>query len=238
MNTPVFNFYLAGRIVYSKPVHSLLNAMLRKPESQVRNFQPIEASPDVSGLVTILNYFHPLSESVVKYFKEHAYPVSFNKGELLLEAGQVCEHIYFIKKGVVRGFIKEGKREITSWITAEGEMVSSILSFESKGSAIENMQAIEDCEMLALTLADLQELYEKYPEFNIVGRKLLQQYYSDAEIRAFISRLTNAETKYKQFLARYSHLANRIPLTYIASFLGITLETLSRVRRKLSMRKV
>jgi len=89
-----------------------------------------------------------------------------------------------------------------------------------------------------MTLADLQDLYEQFPEFNIVSRKLLQQYYSDAETRAFIARLTNAETKYKQFLARYSHLGNRIPLTYIASFLGITLETLSRVRRKLSMKKV
>ncbi len=211
--------------------------MLRKPELQPKNYQKAGDSPDVSSVITILNYFHPLSDGVVQFIKERSYFVSFNKGELLLEEGQVCEHIYFIKKGVVRGFIREGKKEITTWITAEGEMVSSILTFERKGSSIENMQAIEDCEMLALTLADLQNLYEQFPEFNIVSRKLLQQYYSDAEGRAFIARLTNAETKYKQFLTRYSHFANRIPLTYIASFLGITLETLSRVRRKLSTKK-
>ncbi len=212
--------------------------MLRKPELQPKNYQKTGASPDVSSVLTILNYFHPVSERIVKFLTEHAYSIFFNKGELLLEEGQVCEHIYFIRKGVVRGFIKEGKRDITTWITAEGEMVSSILSFEEKGSAIENMQAIEDCEMLVLTLVDLEKMYEEFPEFNIIGRKLLQQYYSDAEGRAFIARLTNAETKYKQFLTRYSHFANRIPLTYIASFLGITLETLSRVRRKLSTRKV
>jgi len=212
--------------------------MLRKPGLQSKNHQTTETSPDVSSLITILNYFHPVSEDVVKFFKDHAYPVFFDKGELLLEAGQVCEHIYFIKKGVVRGFIKEGKRDITTWITAEGEMVSSILTFEGRGSAIENIQAIEDCEMLALKLADLEKLYEQIPEFNIVSRKLLQQYYSDAEGRAFIARLTNAETKYKQFLIRYSYFANRVPLTYIASFLGITLETLSRVRRKLSTKKI
>ena len=212
--------------------------MLRKSELQSKNYRGTEASSDISSVVTILNYFHPVSEGIVKFLKEHAYSVFFNKGELLLEAGQVCEHIYFIKKGVVRGFIKEGKKDITTWITAEGEMVSSILSFEVKGSAIENMQAIEDCEMLALTLVDLEKLYEQFPEFNIVGRKLLQQYYSDAEGRAFIARLSSAETKYKQFLTRYSHFANRIPLTYVASFLGITLETLSRVRRKLSTKKI
>lgn len=212
--------------------------MLRKPSLQSKNYQRTEASPDVSSVVTILNYFHPLSDGVVKFLKEHSNFVFFNKGELLLEAGQVCEHIYFIRKGVVRGFIKEGKKDITTWITAEGEMVSSILTFERKGSTIENMQAIEDSEMLALTLVDLEKLYEEFPEFNIVSRKLLQQYYSDAEGRAFIARLTNAENKYKQFLTRYSYLANRVPLTYIASFLGITLETLSRVRRKLSTKKI
>jgi len=211
--------------------------MLRKPELQPKNYQKAGDSPDVSSVITILNYFHPLSDDVVKFFKEHSYVVSFDKGELLLEEGQVCEHIYFIKKGVVRGFVREGKREITTWITAEGEMVSSILTFEGKASAIENMQAIEDCQMLAMTLTDLQNLYDQFPEFNIVSRKLLQRYYSDAERRAFIARLTNAETKYKQFLTRYNHFANRIPLTYIASFLGITLETLSRVRRKLSTKR-
>ncbi len=212
--------------------------MLRKPSLQSKNYQGTEASSDISSVVTILNYFHPVSEGIVKFLKEHAYSVFFNRGELLLEEGQVCEHIYFIRKGVVRGFIKDGKKDITTWITAEGEMVSSILSFERKGSSIENMQAIEDCEMLALTLVDLEKLYEQFPEFNIVSRKLLQQYYSDAEGRAFIARLTNAETRYKQFLTRYSHFANRIPLTYIASFLGMTLETLSRVRRKLSTKKI
>ena len=107
--------------------------MLRKPGLQPKNYRVTEASSDVSSVVTILNYFHPVSESIVRFLKEHAYLVFFNKGELLLEEGQVCEHIYFIRKGVVRGFIKEGKRDITTWITAEGEMVSSILSFERKG---------------------------------------------------------------------------------------------------------
>jgi len=212
--------------------------MLNKPVLYLKKAEKAEASADASTLISILNHLHPLTEGVIKFLKEHAYSCSYNKGELLLEEGQVCEHIYFIKKGVVRGFVKEGKREITTWITGEGEMVSSILTFEEKGSAIENMQAIEDCEMLALTLVDLEKLYEQFPEFNIVSRKLLQKYYSDAEGRAFIARLTNAETKYKKFLTRYSHFANRIPLTYIASFLGITLETLSRVRRKISTKKL
>ncbi|MEI9945992.1 MAG: Crp/Fnr family transcriptional regulator [Chitinophagaceae bacterium] len=189
---------------------------------------------DISILLGMLNYFYPLTVGATEYIREHAYSCSFRKGKLLLKAGEICDHVYFIKSGAVRGFLREGSKDITTWITAEGEMVTSISGLDRKEPAIENMQAIEDCELLAITYTDLQNLYIKYPEFNIVIRKLLQQYYRDAEGRAFIARLTNAENKYKHFLINHSRLANRIPLKYIASFLGITLETLSRVRKKLS----
>jgi len=193
-----------------------------------------EPNHDVSSLLTLLNYFYPLSKEIETFLINHASPCSFRRGKLILKAGDICGQVYFIKKGAVRGFIKEDKKDITTWITAENELVTSISSLESDDPSIENMQAIEACEMFSLSFADLQDLYAQSPEFNIVIRKLLQQYYRDAERRAFIARLTNAENKYKYFLTRYSHLANRIPLKYIASFLGITLETLSRVRKKLS----
>jgi hypothetical protein len=84
----------------------------------------------------------------------------------------------------------------------------------------------------------VQSLYQQFPDFNIVIRKLLQKYYRDAEGRAFIARLTNAESKYRYFITSYNHLVNRIPLKYVASFLGMTLETLSRVRKKISTNRV
>src|SRR6188508_253319 len=194
-------------------------------------------SPDLSSVIDTLNYFYPVSEGIKDYLRKHSYPCSFRKGKLLLKAGEICEHVYFIKKGAVRGFIKDGAKDITTWITAENEVVSSISALDIKEPAQENMQAIENCELLALTYTDFQNLYVKFPEFNIVARKILQKYYQDAERRAFIARVTKAEKKYRLFLTRYGHLANRIPLKYIASFLGITLETLSRVRKKLSVTK-
>lgn len=193
--------------------------------------------PDISSVLATLDYFHPLSEGIKNYFRKHSLSCSFRKGKLLLKAGQLCDHIYFIQKGAVRGFIKEGTKDITTWITVEGEVVSSISSLDKREPVMENMQAIEDCELLALTWADYQNLFIRFPEFNIVARKILQKYYQDAEGRAFIARITNAENKYRLFLTRYGHLANRIPLKYIASFLGTTLETLSRVRKKLSLKK-
>ena len=193
--------------------------------------------PDISSVIATLDYFYPLSDGIKNYLRKHTYACSFRKGKLLLKAGEICEHIYFVKKGAVRGFIKEGKKDITTWITAENEVVSSISALDVREPAFENMQAIENCELLALTYTDFQDLYIKFPEFNILARKVLQKYYQDAEGRAFIARLTNAENKYRLFITMYGHLANRIPLKYIASFLGITLETLSRVRKKISLKK-
>jgi CRP-like cAMP-binding protein len=145
-----------------------------------------------------------------------------------------CEYIYFIVKGALRGFTREGQQDITTWITIENELVSSILSLDEQVVSIENIQALEKCELLALTFADLQEMYQLFPEANILARKILQRYYADAEKRAFIARLTKAENKYRYFLLRHRDLANRIPLKYIASYLGVTLETLSRIRKKFS----
>lgn len=189
---------------------------------------------DVAPLIMALNYFHPLSEDVIRFFEQNLVAMKCPKNTLLLQAGELCRYVYFIKKGLVRGYIKEGNKEIITWITAENEMVSSIYSLDLDVPALENMQAIEDCEFLALSSRHLKQLYQRYPDFNITARKLLQQYYRDAERRALLIRHTNAVYKYHSFLQHYAHLANRVPLKYIASFLGITFETLSRVRKKIA----
>ena len=205
---------------------------MEKPEPD--NFPE---KPDISPLLQTLNHFHPVSDGAVDYLRDHIFEVKIPRGKLLVKLGQICENVYFIRQGVLRGYIREGPKDITTWITAEGELVTSISGLDQEGPAIENIQAIEDCDLLALDFGHLQELYVRFPEFNVLIRKLLQQYYRDAEGRAFIARLTNAESKYKHFLAHHSRLVNRIPLKYVASFLGITLETLSRVRRRISLRQ-
>lgn len=189
---------------------------------------------DITPLIQCLNYFHPLTSATITYFEKKVVRCTCRKGEMLLYAGTSCKYIYFVKKGLVRGFIKEGRKEITTWITAENELVTSIYSLDSDIPALENIQAIEDCEFLVITSTDLKQLYLHDPAFNINGRKLLQQYYRDAEKRALVIRKTNAVMKYDFFTNHYSHLANRVPLKYVSSFLGITLETLSRVRKKIS----
>ncbi len=104
-------------------------------------------------------------------------------------------------------------------MTAENEMVTSIRGLSLQEPSLENIQAIEECDLVVADYTALQHLYENFLEMNIVGRKLLEQYYKDAEERAFICRIPNASKRYRHFIDTKGSLANRIPLKYIASYL-------------------
>ena len=186
-------------------------------------------------LLQLFNYLHPIGKATEDYLTENTFPLKLSKGQSLHDAGTICTSIFFIKKGAVRGYINDGGKDNTTWISVENEIVSSIYSFVKQLPSIENMQAIEDCELLRMDQLDLERLYEISPGFNIAARRVYEKYYADAEVRALTVRLSNAKKKYEFFLQTYDHLANRIQLTYIASFLGMSLETLSRVRAKFKL---
>jgi CRP-like cAMP-binding protein len=177
---------------------------------------------------------YPLSTAAQDFINQKTYTSHHTKNEMLVTAGAMCNSVYLIRKGVLRSFIREGQKEITTWISGEHELATCITSYGLQQPARENIQALEDCELSVLNTADLQYLYEHFPESNIVGRKILEKYYRNAEERAFIARLMEATTKYKHFIATKSDLLNRVPLKFIASYLGMTLETLCRIRSKLS----
>ncbi|QEC40794.1 Crp/Fnr family transcriptional regulator [Pseudobacter ginsenosidimutans] len=190
-----------------------------------------------SPIVTVAKVLNPISADAQAYVNQKSFAHRLRKNEMLFTPGEVCSHLYFVRKGILRGYVKDGIKDITTWITGEGEFVSAIASFQLQQITAENVQAIEDCELTGLHYDDLQYLYENFPEANIVGRKIYEKYYRDAEERAFIARLTEATSKYKHFIATKSQLLNRVPLKFIASYLGMTLETLSRIRSKLSQSK-
>lgn len=182
-------------------------------------------------------YFYEINVASKEFFIKHTYPLTLKKGEMLHKAGTICNNIYFITKGAVRGFVKDDHKDKITWISVENEMVTSIYSYYMQRPSVENMDAIEDCELLSMSHESLQQIYLLEPSTNILVRRILEKYYADAEMRALTSRFSSAETKYEFFLNMYGHLANRIPQKHIASFLGINLETLSRVRGKKKLTK-
>ena len=183
-----------------------------------------------SPLATFVRQVYPVSGEVIRYINQHSYPQRVARGSYLLKEGETCRHLYLVRKGVIRGYIKDGTKEVTTWMTAENEMVTSIRGLSLQEPSLENIQAIEECDLVVGEFESLQYLYDNFIEMNIVGRKLLEQYYKDAEERAFISRIPNASKRYRYFVETKGALANRIPLKFIASYLGMTIETMSRIR--------
>ena len=190
----------------------------------------ITTREEASKLLFVFNNISPIGKGAENFLIQNLHPIKLAKGKILHHSGEICEQVFFVLQGAVRGYIKEDDKDSTTWITIENEMVAAIYSFINQVPSIENMQAIEDCSLMAMSHTAMHEMFDLYPETNVLARKIFEKYYSDAEVRALIARLKSADKKYKFFLETYSHLSNRIPLKYIASFLGIKLETLSRVR--------
>ena len=190
-------------------------------------------------MVALFNSIHPLTQGAIDYINASSYPVSISKGKFLLKEGQVPDRLFLLTKGVVRGFIKDDNKEITTWITGENELVGSIrgLGLPPQVSE-ENIQVIESAHLVGLEYSCIEYLYKHFPESNIVARIMLEQIYRAAEERAYISRIPSAEKKYKRFIETSPNLVNRISLKYIASYLSMTQETLSRIRTRESKKEL
>lgn len=188
-----------------------------------------------SPVALFFNAVHPISEEAFNRIDAETYPVTIQKSRFLLKPGSTGDALYLIMKGVIRAYIVEDGKEITTWINEENQIVGTIRNLGLSIPSEEHLQAIETTHLVAIPYALIEELYEKIPEANVIGRKLLEASYRDAEERAYICRIPSAEKKYKRFVETRPTLANRVALKYIASYLGMTLETLSRIRNRRSI---
>ncbi|MCX2493112.1 Crp/Fnr family transcriptional regulator [Pedobacter sp. PF22-3] len=187
----------------------------------------------VSPLIAFFKNFNPLNEEIEKRINQHTFPVSYKKNKYLVSPGDPNKFLFLIVKGIVRGFIKDGDAEITTWISKEDEVVGTIRNLWVESDSEEYLQALEDVDLIAIPHVLSNYLFENFTEANIVGRKMMELYYRSAEERAYICRISSSEKRYKRFLTSFPDLINRVSLKYIASFLAIRLETLSRIRTRI-----
>jgi len=188
---------------------------------------------NTSPLVSLFNRFYPINEEMEKRINQYTFPVTFKKNKFIISPVERNKFLFLIIKGVVRGYIKDGKAEITTWISKEGEIIGTIRNLWLKGDSDEYLQALEDVELISIPHVLTEYLYENFPEANIIGRKMMELHYRSAEERAYLCRISSAEKRYKRFLLSFPDLINRVALKHIASFLAIRLETLSRIRAKI-----
>jgi CRP-like cAMP-binding protein len=157
----------------------------------------------------------------------------FKRGDYLLREGQVSKASYIVRKGVLRKFHMAGEKEITTELLFRDDFAMSLQSYAMQVPSTEAIMAIEDGEAWEISATDFDQLKRLHPEFWELDLMLTEHYAMWLESRLAELRSLDAQERYARLLQRQPHIVQSVPLTYIASYLGMTLETLSRVRAKI-----
>lgn len=157
-------------------------------------------------------------------------PMKFAKGEVLLAEGQTCTNIYWIVKGLVRQYYFKNKKEVTEYMAAEDTIVMSIESLFREQPSLQIIQALEPTLVYVLPKAGLEAVAMRSVNIQILYRKILEESLIISQQRADMLRFESAQDRYQKLVKSSPQLVLRAPLVYIASYLQMTPETLSRVR--------
>lgn len=185
-----------------------------------------------SDLLELINQITELDEGEIELIKNSFKPLSLSKGSFFLQEGEVNKYIGFLKKGLVRYFVSKDEEESTFEFTKEGEFIADYQSFNNKTESIQNIQAIEDCEILIITFDKVQEIFNSTKNGNLIGRRILEHRFDVMVNQLLAIYMQNHEERYQSFIKHYAPLSQRIPQYLIASYVGVKPESLSRIRRR------
>jgi CRP-like cAMP-binding protein len=170
--------------------------------------------------------------TAIKEFKELATFQKVKKGQLLNKEGETNLNLYIVKEGLLRSFYLIDGKDITAHFASEYSMVGSVDSIMSKSKSIYNIEAIEDSVVYRIDYQELEAYLEKHPRLEKTARQISQHLYYDLALRIHELTFLSAKEKYERLIVNNPSIIQRVNLGHIASFLGITLETLSRIRRQ------
>ena len=187
--------------------------------------------PDAEPLFRVLTFIAPLPIALRERFKSFLKSEYYPRKHLLLEQGNTAHKIYFICQGFARAYFNDRDgREHTSWFMGPSDIMISVYSFFTQQPAAENIELLENSSLLSLTWDQLQTIYAEHPEFNYTGRLVTEKYYIRSEERAILLRTKKPAERYRLLLELHPGILQKAALNQIASYLGMTPETLSRVR--------
>lgn len=180
----------------------------------------------------IQNYFGIISsvelEQIAALFK----PEKISKGDFYLQTGMSCHKLSFIQSGLLRIFVNEPDKEVTQWISSSGYFVTDLSSLIFNTPARWNIQALSDAELFTISKEDYLKIGNIVPSWHHLEKLFIAKCFTILEDRIYSHLSMNAEQRYQYFFEHHKELFNQVPLQYIASMLGMSPETFSRIRNK------
>lgn len=194
-------------------------------------------APDTTALRQFFQSIYPSSEAIATEIAAHFTPVQIKKGAYFLQEGTRSQDYLFLEQGIMRSFLfdTEGTEVTTNFYTS-GNVVFEAASFFQRVPSQENIVAMTDCTGWKLSFEELNTLFHALPAFRETGRAILVKTLVSLKLRTLSMINQTAEQRYASLLSSQPEIFQHVPLKYIASYLGITDTSLSRIRKELATR--
>lgn len=175
-----------------------------------------------------------LQQESIRLFSDIIQPKKYGKGETILNEGQVCNHLLYIEQGMLRQhYVKHGK-DMTEHLAYEGGVVLCIESYFHRTPTLLMIETLEPSIVWEIPRNIMEELADTHRDFSFLYRRFIENSLILSQVKADILRFESAKDKYLKLMQLYPEIIKRAPLTHIASYLQMTLETLSRVRSSIA----
>jgi CRP-like cAMP-binding protein len=185
----------------------------------------------------LLKYFSrimPLSEEEIEAIDETMHVQHYKKGTVLLKAEQISSEVYFVLEGIVRQYYLIDGEEKTSDFFADEQWVVSLNSINPNNPSTHYLECCIDCSLLVGNSQKGEDLYKKYPKLETISRKLMERVFADQQEKIEAFTINTPPLRYQNLLKSRPDLFQRIPQYQIASYIGVTPESLSRIRKRIS----
>ncbi|MDQ1096091.1 MULTISPECIES: Crp/Fnr family transcriptional regulator [Chryseobacterium] len=180
----------------------------------------------------IQQHFGPLSvedlNTIRKYFREE----KLLKNEFFTKSDLVCNRLSMVKSGILRSYALSDGKEITQWLSVPDSFITEAVGFFFNQPNRWNIQAFTEVELLTITKTDYQKLCKEFPKWNEIEKQFIIKCFMMMEDRIFSHLSMTAEERYNRYFDHQKELFTQVPFQYIASVLGMTPETFSRIRKR------
>lgn len=216
--------------IYTRRVVASSAYMLSCFRSDRVFFMPVYIVKDFNQLIQ--EHFGLLSANELSLLRGYFREETLERNAFFTKSDKICDRLSLVTSGILRVYALSDGKEITQWISTENFLITDVSGFFFDQPNRWNIQAFTDTTLLTISKSNYRKLCAAFPKWNEIEKQFIVKCFAMIEDRIFSHLSMTAEERYQQYFRQHSALFNQVPLQYIASVLGMTPETFSRIRKK------